>query len=65
MHMLRLIKFASGRQGTVSLEYALLAAVVLSAAAIGSSGVAGHLSGTLTQMGAAIGGPGFSAKTLD
>lgn len=58
-------KVASDRSGTAVLEYALLAAVVVSAVAMGAGGVAGNMNGSFGQMGAATQGPGFSAKTLD
>jgi len=65
MRIERLLKTACDRRGTISLEYALLAAAVVSAVAIGSAGVAGHMNGAFGQMSAATGGPSFSAKTLD
>jgi Flp pilus assembly pilin Flp len=65
MRIQSLLKATSNRQGTVSLEYALLAAVVVSAVVLGSAGFAGNMNGAFDQMGAATNGPGFSAKTLD
>jgi Flp pilus assembly pilin Flp len=65
MRILSLRRTAFARQGTVSLEYALLAAVVTSAFLLGSTGFSGNVSAAFSQMGAATEGTSFYAKTLD